>query len=192
MADLPYEREVELVLFISSPHSRYEGRPSDGPLPAEGNETPTTIELRAGLGIVGDRYYAKPAHEHASVTIMAMESLDLVADDLGLPHSLNAEATRRNILIRGVNVDELRGATISLDTGDGAVELLVNRPANPCAWMNVMLAPGAHKALRGRGGMRCEPLTSGTLALGPALLRSSVPLTAAPVAAGAVAESPAL
>jgi len=180
MVDLPYERNVEIVLLVASPHSRYEGRPSDGPLPPVGNETPSSIELRAGLGIVGDRYYAKPAHAHASVTIMAVESLDLVADDLGLPHTLAPEATRRNILVRGVNIDALRDATISLDTGNGPVQFLLNRPANPCAWMNVVLAPGAHRALRGRGGMRCEPTTSGTLTLGPAVLRSSVPLEAAP------------
>jgi hypothetical protein len=59
------------------------------------------------------------------------------------------------------------------------VVFLANRPANPCAWMDVTLAPGAHKALRGRGGMRCEPLTSGTLRLGAATLRSSVELGAA-------------
>jgi len=50
------------------------------------------------------------------------------------------------------------------------VEFQGHRPASPCAWMNVVLAPGAHQALRGRGGVRCEPLSSGFLALGPATL----------------------
>jgi len=36
--------------------------------------------------------------------------------------------------------------------------------------MDVVLAPGAFRAMRGRGGLRCEPLTSGTLSLGPATL----------------------
>jgi MOSC domain-containing protein YiiM len=89
------------------------------------------------------------------------------------PHRLD---TRRNILIRGVDIDRLRGAIFSLDTGDGPVLFKAHRPANPCAWMDVMLAPGAHKALRGRGGLRCEPLSSGQLRTGAAQLRSSIAL----------------
>jgi MOSC domain-containing protein YiiM len=178
---LPYRAEVEIVLLLASPTHRYEGRPADGPVPVVGPETPQSIRVRAGLGIVGDRHFGKPAHVHASVTVMNAEVLDRVADDLGLPRRLDAAATRRNILLRGVDggvdVDALRGATFSLDSGDGPVEFRAHRPANPCAWMDVVLAPGAHRALRGRGGMRCEPLTDGILSLGPPTLRSSIPVT---------------
>ena len=34
--------------------------------------------------------------------------------------------------------------------------------------MDVVLAPGAHAALRGRAGVRCAALGSGTLRVGPA------------------------
>jgi hypothetical protein len=44
------------------------------------------------------------------------------------------------------------------------------RPANPCRWMDVVLAPGAHRGMRGRGGIRCAALSDGVLALGPAVL----------------------
>jgi hypothetical protein len=37
--------------------------------------------------------------------------------------------------------------------------------------MDVVLAPGAFRAMRGRGGVRCEPLDDGVLQLGPARLR---------------------
>jgi MOSC domain-containing protein YiiM len=173
---LPYGAEVEVVLLLASPLHRYEGRPADGPLPAAGEESRPSIRIRAGLGIVGDRHFGKAAHVQASVTVMDAAVLDLVADELGVPRTLDAVATRRNILLRGVDVDALRGATFTLDSGDGPVQFRAHRPANPCAWMDVMLAPGAHRALRGRGGMRCEPLTDGTLRLGPALMRSSIPL----------------
>ena len=178
MNTLPYHADVEIVLLLASPVHRYEGRPADGALPAAGAETHSSIRLRAGLGIVGDRHFGQRAHVHASVTVMDADVLDLVADDLGLPRSLDAAATRRNILLRGVNVDALRGATFSLDSGDGPVGFVAHRPANPCAWMDVMLAPGAHRAMRGRGGMRCEPTTDGMLRLGPARIRSSIPLEA--------------
>ena len=35
------------------------------------------------------------------------------------------------------------------------------------AWMDVTVGPGAWKALRGKGGVRCEPLDDGVLQVGP-------------------------
>jgi hypothetical protein len=52
------------------------------------------------------------------------------------------------------------------------------RPANPCAWLDTVLASGAHRGLRGRAGIRCAPLSDGVLRLGPAVLRAAVPLDA--------------
>ena len=167
--------DVVIELLLASPIHRYEGRPSDGPLPATGPEVRNHIEIRAGLGVVGDRFFAKKAHVHESVTIMAAESLDHVAQTLGLSEIPDAANTRRNIIVRGVDIDAMRGADFSIDSGDGPVLFHAHRPANPCAWMNVTLADGAHKALRGRGGMRCEPLSDGTLTLGPAVLRIAPP-----------------
>ena len=181
MIDLPYPREVEVVSLLASPAHRFEGRPSDGPRPITTRELHESIEVRAHLGIVGDRYFGQRAHVTASVTIFSIESLETVAHELGLDASLDPSDTRRNVIVRGMPIDEMRGETFSLDTGSGPVTFIAHRPANPCAWMDVTLAPGAHKALRRRGGMRCEPLSSGTLALGPAVLRTAQPLDA-PVA----------
>jgi hypothetical protein len=36
--------------------------------------------------------------------------------------------------------------------------------------MDAVLAPGAQRALRGRGGVRCVPLDDGILRLGPGTL----------------------
>ncbi|MET3805508.1 hypothetical protein ABIB25_002512 [Nakamurella sp. UYEF19] len=44
-------------LLVSSIH-RYEGRPSDGPLPEPPGELVDSVRVRAGLGIVGDRFRA--------------------------------------------------------------------------------------------------------------------------------------
>jgi MOSC domain-containing protein YiiM len=172
---LLYSREVEVVSLLASPLHRYEGRPADGPREAVGREVQDSIELRAGLGIVGDRYFGARAHVAASVTVMAIESLEEVAHTLGSAPFDPAD-TRRNIIVRGLPVDRLRGAVFSLDTGQGPVLLRANRPANPCAWMDVVLADGAFRALRGHGGMRCEPLSDGTLTVGTATVRASVPL----------------
>ncbi|MET3920872.1 hypothetical protein ABIB26_001804 [Arthrobacter sp. UYEF20] len=40
--------------------------------------------------------------------------------------------------------------------------------------MDAMLAPGAHKAMGGRGGVRCQVLSDGVLHRGPAVLVSPV------------------
>lgn len=149
---------VEIVQLLCSPLHRYAGRPGDGAPPVPEGELVEAITLRAGLGIVGDRYFGKPAHRDASVTMMAAENL---------PSGADLVQTRRNILLRGLDVDALIGSTLVLDSGDGPVTLRLNRPAHPCAWMNVVIGPGAMKALRGRGGARATPLSDGVLRVGP-------------------------
>ncbi|MFI5912287.1 molybdenum cofactor biosysynthesis protein [Dactylosporangium sp. NPDC051541] len=147
-----------IVELLASPVHRLEGRPQDGPAPAPPGELVDHIRLRAGLGVVGDRYFGKPAHRDASVTVMAREWLPPGA---GLAHS------RRNILVAGIAVDDLVGTILTLDSGDGPVRLQVKRRANPCAWMDNTIGPGAFKALRGHGGVRCTPLDDGLLRVGP-------------------------
>ena len=148
----------EIVQLLASPVSRFEGRPSAGPGPAVPGELVDEVRIRAGLGIVGDRYFGKPAHRDASVTLIARESL---------PPGVDLTQVRRNILTTGIDVDALVGAILCLDSGDGQVCLRVNRRANPCAWMDVTIGPGAWQALRGKGGVRCEPLDDGVLRVGP-------------------------
>jgi MOSC domain-containing protein YiiM len=148
----------EIVELLASPLHRYEGRPIDGPAPAPPGELVDEIEIRAELGIVGDRYFARPAHRDAAVTLIAAESL---------PPGAGLAQVRRNILVRGVPVDDLVGSILILDSGDGPVRLDIRRPANPCAWMDVAIAPGAWRALRGKGGVRCRPLNDGRLRVGP-------------------------
>ena len=171
MPALPFALDVEIVTLLASPLHRYEGRPADGPRDATTREEHEAIEIRAGLGIVGDRYFGHAAHRTASVTVMALESIEHVSRVLGVG-PVDPALTRRNIILRGAPIDELRGEDFSLDTGRGAVRFRAHRPANPCAWMDVAFGEGAHKALLKRGGIRCEPLTNGTLMLGPAVLRT--------------------
>jgi MOSC domain-containing protein YiiM len=164
------EIAVEIVELLASPVHRYEGRPADGPAPAPGDELRDELELRAGLGIVGDRFFNQAAHRASSVTIQSIEKLEAVAAELGIPQPTLLQ-TRRNILLRGVDVDALARTPFSLDSGGGEIRFGDPRPANPCAWMDVAVAPGAHRALRRRGGLRTGPLDDGVLRIGPATLR---------------------
>ena len=172
---------VEIVSLFVSPVHAYERRPGDGPRPDPGPVARDRVEVRAGLGLVGDRYFNHAAHRRAAVTVFDAGALDDLSRDLGLAAVPDPLLTRRNIVLRGFAVDELasgraengvrfEGAVFGLDSGAGQVRFQAHRPANPCAWMDVVLAPGAFRGLRGHGGVRCVPLDDGELRLGPATL----------------------
>jgi MOSC domain-containing protein YiiM len=162
---------VEVVALHVSPVHAYEGRPGDGPRPDPEPVSRDHVVVRAGRGLVGDRYFNRPAHRTAAVTVFAVEALEDVTGGLGLTTAPSPLVVRRNIVLRGFDVDRLaRHDVFSLDSGDGPVRFETHRPANPCAWMNAVIAPGAFRALRGRGGKRCVPLDDGLLRLGPATL----------------------
>ncbi|MFJ4295806.1 molybdenum cofactor biosysynthesis protein [Curtobacterium sp. NPDC089689] len=180
---LPCRTDVVVALLLASPRHRYEGRPADGALPADPStpELRDRVELRAGLGIVGDRYFAARAHVHASVTVVGLEGLEDVARSLGA--DVDPVATRRNVFLRGADVEALRGRPFALDSGQGVVRFRGYRPANPCAWMDHEVAPGAFRAMRGRAGVRCDPESDGVLSVGLATLWTAapVPLGVAPL-----------
>jgi MOSC domain-containing protein YiiM len=180
VTELTYRYDVEVVGLLASPAHRFDGRP-DPVVAGRPVGSRARIEVRAGLGIVGDRYCGRPAHRDASVTVIAAEAVEALATELG-SGPLDPLATRRNVVLRGAEVEALRGQRFSLDTGDGEVVLAGGRPANPCAWLDLVLTAGAHRGMRGRSGVRCAPGTDGVLRLGPAVLRSAVPL--APARAG--------
>ena len=181
---MEHRYDVEVVGLLASPAHRWDGRP-DPAVAALPVESSTSLEVRAGLGIVGDRYYGRSAHRDASVTVLAVEGLEALVAELG-DGPLDHLATRRNVVLRGAEVEALRGQLFSLDCGAGEVLLAGGRPAAPCAWLDLALAAGAHRGLRGRAGVRCAPRSDGALRLGPAVLRSAVPLDAARAGEAAV------
>ncbi|MBM7806451.1 MOSC domain-containing protein YiiM [Geodermatophilus bullaregiensis] len=174
MSERPHSYRVEVVGLLVSPVHRYDGRPGGGVPPQDGDRV-TRAGVRAGHGIVGDRYAGRPAHRDAAVTVLAAESVEALAAELG-SGALDPLLTRRNVVLRGAEVEALRGEVFALDCGEGPVVLRGGRPANPCAWLDTVLAPGAHRGMRGRGGVRCAPLSDGVLRLGPAVLTSAAPL----------------
>ncbi|MCG2623937.1 MOSC domain-containing protein [Arthrobacter sp. I2-34] len=176
-----YKYPVQVLHLLVSPGHAYFGRSRDGAA-----DVPTTdagqVELVAGKGIVGDRFFGKAAHLDAAVTLMAVEALESIAAELGVA-DFNPLLTRRNVILRGAELAPLVGEEFALESRRGLIRLRGGRPAHPCAWMDRMLAPGAHAAMRGRGGLRCQPLSDGVLHRGPAVLHSPVPLD--PCRAGA-------
>ncbi|AUZ87183.1 MOSC domain-containing protein [Arthrobacter sp. TmT3-37] len=169
-----FRYDVEILhLLVSGAHA-YFGRARDGAA-----DVPTldadSVDVVEGKGIVGDRFFGKAAHMDAAVTLMAVESLEAIAAEVGA-EPFDALLPRRNVILRGAELVPLIGQDFVLESGDGHVGFHGGRHAHPCAWMDRVLAPGAHKAMRGRGGLRCRPLSSGVLQRGPAVLVSPVRL----------------
>lgn len=136
-----------MVQLLVPPVHRYSERPAEGPSTDPVGGLVHQAEVRRHLGAVGDRYFAQAAHHDASVTVMAAESLPL-----DINPDVDLRQMRRNILLRGIDIDAYIGWTVELDSGGGPLILAVNRAARPCAWMHTVVGPGAQRALRGKGG----------------------------------------
>lgn len=170
MASMTNEYGFDIESFLVSPAHAYFGRAKDGPAADVSTQTPETVEIRADMGIVGDRFFGVRAHTEAAVTFLALEAWDAAAG------GADPVVARRNVMVRGLELDPLRGEEFEIDTGDGPVRFRGGRPAHPCIWMDSMAGDGTRKALIGRGGLRAQPLTSGVLHVGHAIIRCAVEL----------------
>lgn len=167
--------DLEIVSLLVSKVRRYEGRPGDGPEPYDiGDELVDSANVRAHKGLVGDRYFGT-RFAFAAMTMIAAESIEQLAAELGAG-PFDPALARRNLVTRGLDVDALARTTFTLDAGHGPIRFRSMTPANPCAWMNTVYAPGAHQALRGHAGIRCEPLDDGELSIGPTTIADITPI----------------
>ena len=69
---------------------------------------------------------------------------------------------RRNLIVRGVDLDALRGRRFRV----GEVECLGQRRCEPCAHLERLTRPGVLRALAHRGGLRADILHGGELRVG--------------------------
>ena len=157
-------------IFISPGHN-YFGRPKDGP-GEHATLDVAEVEAVAGQGLAGDRYFGVAAHYDAQVTFAAWEVFQALKAEYGCD-DWSPILMRRNIVIEGVPLNQLIGQPFILDFGDHQVEFLGAKHCAPCAWMDAMLAPGAQKFLRGRGGLRARIVTSGSIRRGAASLHTT-------------------
>ena len=116
------------------------------------------VECVAGQGLRGDRFFGYKPDYRGQVTLFSREVLDQLRDAFGCP-ALDPAATRRNLLVSGLDLPALIGAEFHLQ----GVRLEGVEECRPCYWMNQALAPGAEAWLKGRGGLRCRIHTSGWL-----------------------------
>lgn len=125
-----------------------------------------------GRGLEGDRYFERRGRFRASgcdVTLVESEVIAELSDDLGL--GIDAPGTRRNIVTRGIRLNELVGCLFRV----GPVELRGVGLCEPC----VSLAPGSGstlmKRLVHRGGLRAAVLTEGEVRVGDPIEGGAMP-----------------
>ncbi len=143
-------------LFISTGHNFFghHGQPAGESPIVEVDQ----IECVAGRGIRGDRFFDFKENYKGQITFFSMEVFDALQKELNLPDASPA-ATRRNVLVRGVDLNALVGREFEVQKVcfEGVEE------CRPCHWMNDALGPGAVEWLKDRGGLRARILTSGIL-----------------------------
>jgi len=143
-------------LFISAGHN-YFGRHGKGP----GDHAIIEVErvqCVTAKGIAGDRFFDFKKTYKGQITFFEEEVYLDLCSQFGV-WDRGPGAFRRNVITRGVRLNELIGGEFELQ----GVRFFGNEECRPCYWMDLAFAPGAENALKGRGGLRAEILTDGIL-----------------------------
>ncbi|MBQ0808111.1 MAG: sulfurase [Porticoccus sp.] len=124
------------------------------------------IELVAGKGIVGDRNYGLSKWPGQNLTLIELEEIERFIREQNIENDLSI--TRRNILTRGVRLNELVGKEFNI----GDVTLRGVELCEPCRSLGAALESSALSSklvierFLHRGGLRVDVLTSGAIELG--------------------------
>jgi MOSC domain-containing protein YiiM len=130
------------------------------------------VRAIAGAGLEGDRYcrergtFSKKAPSN-QITLLEAEALEAAERDYGL--EMAAEESRRNVLTCGVALNHLIGREFQI----GEVRLRGLRLCEPCTHLQNLTGKQVLKALRHRGGLRAEILSSGMIKVGERIMELS-------------------
>ena len=132
-------------------------------------------ELVAGRGIVGDRYHTKtgsfspdlPDADH-ELTLIAAEEIDAFNTAAG--RALGAGELRRNVVTRGIDLNELVGREFTI----GAARVRGIRLCEPCSYLASLLGPDILPALVHKAGLRAGIIDGATIRVGDRLAVSKI------------------
>ncbi|RMD70441.1 MAG: MOSC domain-containing protein [Bacteroidetes bacterium] len=127
------------------------------PVPAE------AVQVTPEEGLVGDHYAGRSGKRQ--VTLIQGEHLDAVASILGRDR-IDPALTRRNIVVRGINLLALNGRRFRI----GTAVLEATGLCHPCTRMEENLGPGGYNAMRGHGGITARVVEGGTIRIGDAVV----------------------
>lgn len=155
-----FDQTVCIHKLLISPGHDFKGRHGKGRL-KHGIQSVDTARCVAGKGVEGDRFYGYKENFKGQITFIELEAVEAVMAELGLPE-IAVEEMRRNVVVSGVDLNQLVGRRFEIC----GVEFAGTEECAPCYWMEGAVGEGAEKAMRGRGGLRCRIVRSGTLRLG--------------------------
>jgi len=155
---------IELEEIMISKGHDFKGRHGMEPL-EHGVERVESVECVEGMGLRGDRFFGFKEDFKGQVTFIDRKTIEAVAERIHSP-DLDSANLRRNIVVAGVDLNELIGRTFEVD----GVRFSGSEECSPCTWMDRSAGNGAMETMKGRGGLRCRILNTGTLNKGKATL----------------------
>lgn len=134
-----------------------------------------TVQLKAGRGVVGDRYYlAQGTHSKVlkdkpdvELTLIEQEEIKSFDDKTGLGYV--GRDFRRNIVTEGIRLNDLVGKEFYI----GKVRLKGIRLCEPCAYLSGLLGKEIMEHMIHKSGLRAEILTDGFIDLADSVGLSS-------------------
>jgi MOSC domain-containing protein YiiM len=121
-----------------------------------------SVRAVAGKGLEGNRYFddGDPARE---LTLIEAEALKALAGEHGI--ELDGASSRRNVLTRGVRLNDLVGKRFRV----GDLECRGIELCEPCTHLQSLTQPGVIDGLVHRAGLNAEILVGGELRPGDAV-----------------------
>ncbi len=116
------------------------------------------VTVRSNFGIVGD--YRSDKFQIGQITLIEAEAVDALSCKLG--YEIPAGASRRQIMVKGIELNELIGQNLRI----GQILARVEEKCKPCKNMETKIGPGARDAMNDKGGIRCRIIKGGELHIG--------------------------
>ena len=121
------------------------------------------VRADAGRGLEGEYHWSEEPEPGQAITLIAAEALEGLRDDTGI--ELSHEASRRNVLTRGIDLNALVGRRFTV----GGVECEGIELCEPCNNLAKMTERGVLRGLVHRGGLRANIVAGGEIAVGDAV-----------------------
>jgi len=125
------------------------GAVDEGPL-----EPADQVQVTTGAGIEGDRY------GHKDITLFEAEAIEGLEADTGI--ELQPREIRRNVMTRGIALNDLLGHRIRV----GEVDAVVTELCHPCNHLQSLTYPGVLRGLVNRGGLNADVVAGGAIRVG--------------------------
>ena len=118
------------------------------------------VRAEAGHGLEGEYHWSATPEPGQNLTLIAVEALEALREDTGI--ELSHEASRRNLLTRGIDLNALVGRRFTV----GGVECEGVQLCEPCNRLAKLTERGVLRGLVHRGGLCADIVSGGEIAVG--------------------------